>query len=220
MTDEATVFVVDDDPSVRRSVVRLLQTAGYRVASFDSAEAFLEGERLPGPACLVLDVRMSGMTGLQLQRCLRVSGRPMAVVFITGHGDVPMSVAAMKGGAVDFLLKPFDDEALLGAIDRAISRDRNWLKERQELDGLRSRYYRLTPRQREVFSLVVTGLLNKQVAAQLGTSEKTIKVHRARVMAKMRAGSLADLVRQAERLQLHPVLNGAGSGPPDGTKVQ
>ena len=131
-----------------------------------------------------------------------------------------MSVAAMKGGAVDFLLKPFDDEALLGAIDRASSRDRNWLKERQELDGLRSRYYRLTPRQREVFSLVVTGLLNKQVAAQLGTSEKTIKVHRARVMATMRAGSLADLVRQAERLQLHPVLNGAGSGPPDGTKVQ
>ena len=220
MTDEATVFVVDDDPSVRRSVVRLLKTAGYRVESFDSAEAFLEGERLPGPACLVLDVRMSGMTGLQLQRCLRVSGRPMAVVFITGHGDVPMSVAAMKGGAVDFLLKPFDDEALLGAIDRAISRDRNWLKERQELDGLRSRYDRLTPRQQQVFSLVVTGLLNKQVAAQLGTSEKTIKVHRARVMATMRAGSLADLVRQAERLQLHPVSNGAGSGPPDGTKVQ
>ena len=220
MTDEATVFVVDDDPSVRRSVVRLLQTAGYRVANFDSAEAFLEGERSPGPGCLVLDVRMSGMTGLQLQRRLRVSGRPMAVVFITGHGDVPMSVAAMKGGAVDFLLKPFDDEALLGAIDRAITRDRNWLKERQELDGLRSRYDRLTPRQKQVFSLVVTGLLNKQVAAQLGTSEKTIKVHRARVMATMRAGSLADLVRQAERLQLRPVSNGAGSGPSDGTKVQ
>ncbi len=220
MSDDATVFVVDDDPSVRRSVVRLLRTAGYQVESFDSAEAFLEGERSPGPGCLVLDVRMSGMTGLQLQRCLHVSGRPMAVVFITGHGDVPMSVAAMKGGAVDFLLKPFDDEALLGAIDRAIARDRDWLREQQELEGLRSRYDRLTPRQQQVFGLVATGLLNKQVAAQLGTSEKTIKVHRARVMATMQAGSLADLVRQAERLQLHPASGGADSPFPDGTKVQ
>ena len=205
MTDEPTVFVVDDDPSVRRSVVRLLQTAGFRVEGFASAEEFLERDRPVGPGCVVLDVRMSGMTGLQLQRQLRVSGRPMAIVFITGHGDVPMSVAAMKGGAADFLMKPFDDEALLGAIDRAIERDRAWLKERHELDGLRARYERLTPRQQQVFALVSTGLLNKQVAAQLGTSEKTIKVHRARVMATMQAGSLADLVRQAERLQLAPI---------------
>ena len=207
MTDEPTVFVVDDDPSVRRSVVRLLETAGFRVAGFASAEQFLEREHPEGPGCVVLDVRMAGMTGLELQRRLRMSGRPMAIVFITGHGDVPMSVAAMKGGAVDFLLKPFDDEALLGAIDRAIARDRLWLQGRQELDGLRARYDRLTPRQQQVFALVATGLLNKQVAAQLGTSEKTIKVHRARVMATMQAGSLADLVRQAERLQLRPVVD-------------
>ena len=141
------------------------------------------------------------MTGLELQRRLSVTGRPMAIVFITGHGDVPMSVAAMKGGAVDFLLKPFDDEALLAAIDRAIERDRAWLLEQQKLAVLRIGYDRLTPREQQVFALVSAGLLNKQVAVQLGTSEKTIKVHRARVMAKMEAASLADLVRHAERLQ-------------------
>ena len=202
MMVESTVFVVDDDPSVRRSVVRLLESAGLRVEGFPSGEAFLERERPTGPGCVVLDVRRSGMTGLELQRRLRASGRPMAIVFITGHGDVPMSVAAMKGGAVDFLLKPFDDEALLAAIARAIGRDREWLHEQQELAVLRARCDRLTPREQQVFGLVTTGLLNKQVAAQLGTSEKTIKVHRARVMAKMEAGSLADLVRYAERLQI------------------
>ena len=207
MTDEPTVFVVDDDPSVRRSVVRLLESAGLRVEGFDSGESFLEHRRPTGPGCVVLDVRMSGMTGLELQRRLSVTGRPMAIVFITGHGDVPMSVAAMKGGAVDFLLKPFDDEALLAAIDRAIERDRAWLLEQQKLAVLRIGYDRLTPREQQVFALVAAGLLNKQVAAQLGTSEKTIKVHRARVMAKMEAASLADLVRHAERLQItarHP----------------
>ena len=204
MTDEPAVFVVDDDPSVRRSVVRLLETAGLRVAGFGSAEAFLEHERPDGPACLVLDVRMSGMNGLELQRRLIAAGRPMAIVFITGHGEVPMSVEAMKAGAVDFLLKPFDDEALLAAIDRAIVRDRDRLREHQELGGLRARYDRLTPRQQQVFAWVATGLLNKQIAAQLGTGEKNIKVHRARVMATMQARSLADLVRQAERLQLRP----------------
>jgi len=207
MTDEPTVFVVDDDPSVRRSVVRLLESAGLRVLGFDSGEAFLEHRRPTRPGCVVLDVRMSGMSGLELQRRLSATGRPMAIVFITGHGDVPMSVAAMKGGAVDFLLKPFDDEALLAAIDRAIGRDRAWLLEQQELAVLRIGYDRLTPREQQVFALVAAGLLNKQVAAQLGTSEKTIKVHRARVMAKMEALSLADLVRHAERLQItarHP----------------
>jgi FixJ family two-component response regulator len=202
MTDEATVFVVDDDASVLRSVVRLLETAGLRVEGFGSAESFLEREPATGPACLVLDVRMSGMTGLELQRRLTAAGRAAAVVFITGHGDVPMSVEAMKAGAVDFLLKPFDDEALLAAIDRAIARDRDRLGERQERERLQGRYERLTPRQRQVFAWVATGLLNKQVAAELGTSEKTIKVHRGRVMRTMQAGSLADLVRQAERLRL------------------
>ncbi len=202
--DGLTVFVVDDDQSVRRSVVRLLETAGLRVEGFVSAEAFLERERPDGPGCLVLDVRMSGMSGLELQRRLMVAGRPMAIVFITGHGDVPMSVEAMKAGAVDFLLKPFDDEALLAAIDRAIARDRDRLREHRKLEGLRAQYDRLTPRQQQVFAWVATGLLNKQIAAQLGTGEKNIKVHRARVMTTMQAGSLADLVRQAERLQLRP----------------
>ena len=204
MTDGATVFVVDDDRSVRRSVVRLLETAGLRVEGYPSAEAFLERERPDGPGCVVLDVRMPGMNGLELQRRLAAAGRPMAIVFITGHGDVPMSVDAMKAGAVDFLLKPFDDETLLAAIARAIARERAGLRERQELDGLRARYERLTPRQQQVFAWVATGLLNKQIAARLGTGEKTIKVHRARVMATMQAGSLADLVRQAGRLQLRP----------------
>jgi FixJ family two-component response regulator len=202
MIEEPTVFVVDDDPSVRRSVVRLLESAGLRVEGFPSGEAFLERETPWGPGCVVLDVRMSGMSGLELQRRLHATGRPMAIVFITGHGDVPMSVAAMKGGAVDFLLKPFDDEALLAAIDRAIGRDREWLHEQHELGVLRARFARLTPREQQVFALVTTGMLNKQVAARLGTTEKTIKVHRGRAMAKMEAGSLADLVRHAERLQV------------------
>ena len=202
MTGEPTVFVVDDDRSVRRSVVRLLETAGLRVEGYPSAEAFLERDRPDGPGCVVLDVRMPGMSGLELQRRLTAADRPMAIVFITGHGDVPMSVDAMKAGAVDFLLKPFDDEALLAAIDRAIARDRDRLRKQQELEGLRVRYDRLTPRQQQVFALVTTGMLNKQIAAQLGTTESTIKVHRARVMTTMQAGSLADLVRQAERLQL------------------
>jgi len=202
MIEEPTVFVVDDDPSVRRSVVRLLESAGLRVKGFPSGEAFLERETPWGPGCVVLDVRMSGMSGLELQRRLHATGRPMAIVFITGHGDVPMSVAAMKGGAVDFLLKPFDDEALLAAIDRAIGRDREWLHEQHELGVLRARFARLTPREQQVFALVTTGMLNKQVAARLGTTEKTIKVHRGRAMAKMEAGSLADLVRHAERLQV------------------
>ena len=204
MTAEPVVFVVDDDPSVRRSVLRLLETAGFKVEGFPSAEAFLGRARPRGPGCAVLDVRMPGMTGLEAQRRLRETGQSMEVVFVTGHGDVPMSVAAMKGGAVDFLLKPFDDEILLAAIDRAISRDRDRLREQRELARLRAGYERLTPREQQVFALVTTGLLNKQVAAHLGTSEKTIKVHRARVMTKMRARSLAELVRQAARLETTP----------------
>ena len=208
--DRPTVFVVVDDQSVRRSVVRLLKTAGLRIEGFVSSEAFLESQRPDGPGCLVLDVRMSGLSGIELQRRLMAEGRTLAIVFITGHGDVPMSVEAMKAGAVDFLLKPFDDEALLTAVARAIARDRDRLREQRELDGLRARYDRLTPQQQQVFAWVATGLLNKQIAAQLGTGEKNIKVHRARVMTTMQAGSLADLVRQAERLQLRP----AGTPPP------
>ena len=202
MTDEPTVFVVDDDPSVRRSLVRLLETVGLRVEAYPSAEAFLEGARPPGPSCVLLDVRMSGMTGMELQRYLVASGVTMSIVFITGHGDVPMSVEAMKCGAVDFLMKPFDDEALLAAIERGIARHREQRQEQEALDRLRVRYHRLTPRQQQVFVWVTAGLLNKQIAALLGTGEKTIKVHRARVMATMQARSLAELVRQAERLQI------------------
>ena len=202
VTEMAHVYVVDDDPSVRRSLVRLLQTVGHYVEGYPSAESFLAREPVGGPGCLVLDVRMSGMTGLELQRRLTASDNAMAVVFITGHGDVPMSVEAMKAGAVDFLMKPFDDEVLLAAIDRGLARDRVRAERQRELDSLRARYDRLTPRQQQVFALVVTGLLNKQVAGWLGTTEKTIKVHRARVMQTMQAASLPDLVRQAERLQL------------------
>ena len=202
MNDEATVFVVDDDRSVRRSVVRLLETVGLRVEGLPSAEAFLECEGPDGPGCVVLDVRMPGMNGLELQQRLAAGGRPIPIIFITGHGDVPMSVEAMKAGAVDFLPKPFDDDALLAAVDRALARDRGRLRRGQELDGLRASYDRLTPRQQQVFALVTTGLLNKEIASQLGVSEKTIKVHRGRVMTTMRARSLAQLVRQAERLQL------------------
>ncbi|HJN44610.1 MAG: DNA-binding response regulator [Acidobacteria bacterium] len=204
MTVEPMVFVVDDDRSVRRSVVRLLETAGLLVEGFPSAEAFLERERPDGPGCVVLDVRMPGISGLELQRRLTAAGWSTPVVFITGHGDVPMSVEAMKDGAVDFLLKPFDDESLLAAIDRAIARDRALLRDRLQLEELRVRYDRLTPRQQQVFALVAAGMLNKQIAAQLGTTDATIKVHRARVMTTMQAASLADLVRQAERLQLGP----------------
>ena len=202
MTDEPRVVVVDDDPSVRRSLVRLLETVGLCVEAYASAEAFLAGARTTGPSCVLLDVRMSGMSGLELQRYLATSGVTMSIVFITGHGDVPMSVEAMKGGAVDFLMKPFDDEALLAAIERGIARHREQRHEQEAFDQLRGRYYRLTPRQQQVFAWVTAGLLNKQIAASLGTSEKTIKVHRARVMTTMQARSLADLVRQAERLQI------------------
>ena len=193
--------------------MRLLKTAGFRVEGFASAEAFLARGRPDGPGCLVLDVRLSGVSGIELQRRLMAAGRALAIVFITGHGDVPMSVEAMKAGAVDFQLKPFDDEALLAAIERAIARDRNRLREQRELEGLRARFDRLTPRQQEVFAWVATGLLNKQIAAQLGTGEKNIKVHRARVMTTMQAGSLADLVRQAERLQLRPAATPHTSSP-------
>jgi len=194
------VFIVDDDPSVQKSLTRLLASAGYAVEAFASAREFLARERYNGPCCLVLDVRMPGLTGLELQEALLAAGRRMSIVFITGHGDVPMSVRAMKGGAVDFLTKPFDVKALLKTIQRCVTKDAQDLGEEARVTEIQERVKILTRRETEVFALVVTGMLNKQIAFELGISEKTVKVHRARVMEKMRAGSVAELVRLADRL--------------------
>jgi len=194
------VFVVDDDPSVRKSLTRLLASAGYAVEAFASAREFLARERYNGPCCLVLDVRMPGLTGLELQEALAAAGRRMSIVFVTGHVDVPMSVKAMKGGAVDLLTKPFDAKDLLKAIQRALVKDVQDLREEATVAEIQERIKRLTARETEVFALVVTGMLNKQIASALGISEKTVKVHRARVMEKMRAGSVAELVRLADRV--------------------
>ena len=194
------IFVVDDDPSIRTSLGRLLEAAGYAVETFASARAFLARAPQAGPCCLVLDVRMPGLTGLELQEALAATGRQMSIVFISGHSDVPMSVRAMKAGAIDFLAKPFDVEELLSAIQRAMAKAVQTLAEEARVTEIRQRVGTLTPRETEVFALVVTGMLNKQIAAALGVSEKMVKVHRARVMAKMRAGSVAELVRLADRV--------------------
>ena len=200
----ATVFVVDDDAAVRRSLERLIRTVGLDVVTFSTAQEFLEHGPLDGPGCLVLDVRMPGLSGLDLQNKLTEAGFGIPVIIMTGHGTIPMSVRAMKAGAVDFLQKPFDEQVLLDAVNQALERDRETRKtEAQRLEALR-RMEALTPREREVFEQVVRGLLNKQIAGELGSSEKTVKVHRGRVMQKMQAGSLADLVRMAERAGIGP----------------
>lgn len=194
------LLVVDDDESVRRSLARLLTAAGYDVETFPSAAELLAREPLTGPGCLILDVRLPGLSGLDLHAWLRSRGLEKATVFVSGHGDVPTSVRAMKDGAVDFLTKPVNDVQLLEAIERALERDRWQREDHAELNELRRRVAALTPREREVCAVVVTGRLNKQIAAMLGMSVKTVKVHRARVMAKMQVDSVAELVRIVDRL--------------------
>lgn len=194
------VFVIDDDASMRDAVSRLLNAVGLTVQTFASAREFLAGKLPDVPGCAVLDVRLPGLSGLDLQREMVERGIHIPVIFITGHGDIPMSVQAMKAGAVEFLTKPFRDQDLLDAVRSGIQLDRQGRKERAELAELRDGLRQLTPREREVMSLVVAGLLNKQIALRLGTSEKTIKIHRSHVMQKMRADSLADLVRMSQKL--------------------
>jgi FixJ family two-component response regulator len=199
---ESTVFVVDDDPSVCRSIERLIEPAGFKVQSFRSAAQFLAQGRPSSPACLVLDVQLPGLSGLDLQRELTNSGIQLPIIFITGHGDIPMTVRAMKGGAVEFLTKPFRATQLLSAIRAALERDRTMLKQQIEAAQLHHRYDLLTPREREVLALLVTGLLNKQIAGELATTERTIKFHRANIMRKMEAESVAELVKMAQKLRL------------------
>jgi RNA polymerase sigma factor (sigma-70 family) len=199
-----TIFIVDDDPSVRQSTELLLKSVGFNVKTFVSAQDFLKANLQEDLGCLILDVRMPGISGLDLQEKLVSSKTPLPVIFITGHGTVPMSVRAMKAGAVDFLQKPFEEEDLLDAINRAITRQRERKSKKDEADELQQRLKALTAREYEVFSLLVTGMANKEIAHKLGTSERTVKAHRAQIMEKMNAGSLADLTRFAEKLKTRP----------------
>ena len=201
------VFVVDDDISVRKSLESLIESAGWQPETFPSAQAFLHRPRVAGPSCLVLDVSLPDLDGLELQRRVASDRTDMPIIFITGHGDVPMTVQAMKAGAVEFLIKPFDDEALLSAIRYALERSAAVLEDQAEITTLRSSYESLTPRERDIMLLVVAGMLNKQIGLKLGISEITVKAHRGKVMQKMQADSLADLVKTAVRLGLTPAKN-------------
>ncbi|KJS44640.1 MAG: Nodulation protein W [Roseovarius sp. BRH_c41] len=199
-TDQSLVFIVDDDPSMRESIESLLRSVGHSVRSFASAQDFMRADRRDAPGCLILDIRLPGRSGLEFQRELANSDVHLPIVFITGHGDVPMSVAAMKAGAIEFLNKPFRDQDLLDAVHRGLELDRDRRSEAAMLAELSQRFESLTPREREVMALVAAGRLNKQIASDLALSEVTIKVHRAQVMRKMEAKSLPDLVRFADRL--------------------
>jgi FixJ family two-component response regulator len=195
-----TVIIVDDDPSLRSMLGRLLGTVGLKSAAFASPDEFLRSPPPEGPACLVLDVQLPGLSGLDLQRELAKAGHQLPIVFMTGHGDIPMTVQAMKAGAVAFLTKPFRNQEMIDAVREGLNLDRMARQQREEMSGLRQRHERLTAREREVFALVAAGLLNKQIALQLGTTERTVKAHRGQVMLKMEADSVADLVRMADRL--------------------
>jgi len=200
----ATVIVIDDDPALREALGSLLRSVGFEVRLLASVDDFFRSGRPQGPSCLVLDVRLPGKSGLEFQRELSRANIQLPIVFITGHGDIPMTVQAMKEGAIEFLTKPFRDQDLLDAVHVGLARDRAWLENEKTLETLRENFGSLTPREREVMSLVVTGLLNKQIAADLGVSEITVKVHRSQVMYKMRAKSLPELARMADKLQLTP----------------
>jgi len=199
-----TVFIIDDDRGMRQAIEDLVESVGLRAETFASGEEFLSRRHTSGPSCLVLDVRLPQMSGLDFQRRLTETGMQIPIIFVTAHGDIPMSVRALKSGAVDFLTKPFRDQDLLDAIQQALQHDRAAQEQQAEIHALQERYHALTPREQQVMALVVSGMLNKQIASEIGASEATIKIHRGNVMHKMQAGSVVELVRMADKLELSP----------------